>query len=204
MNNLTHLRIILIGGTSHVGKSSVAKHIASVLAWEYLSTDRLAKHPGRPWRHDGVAVASHVTEHYAKLSVEELLSDVLGHYERNVLPQVETLVRTRLSDPAATGLVLEGSALWPGSIAPLLTAHLGGLWLTADDKLLTSRIHINSRYTERTVPEQLLIDKFLQRTLAYAHRMDCAITDHGLRRVSVSAEETVEAVASRCLWAVGI
>ncbi|MEL7245323.1 MAG: 2-phosphoglycerate kinase, partial [Cyanobacteria bacterium J06573_2] len=42
-------RIILIGGSSHVGKSTLAQSLANKLNWNYISTDKLARHPGRPW-----------------------------------------------------------------------------------------------------------------------------------------------------------
>ena len=45
-----NLKVILIGGSSHVGKSTVSESLAETLGWSHLSTDRLAAHPGRPWR----------------------------------------------------------------------------------------------------------------------------------------------------------
>ncbi len=39
---------ILIGGTSHAGKSTLAQSLAAKLGWNYLSTDKLARHPGKP------------------------------------------------------------------------------------------------------------------------------------------------------------
>jgi hypothetical protein len=42
-------RVVLIGGTSNVGKSTLAQAVAERLGFEYLSTDGLARHPGRPW-----------------------------------------------------------------------------------------------------------------------------------------------------------
>ena len=40
---------MLIGGTSHVGKSTLGKALASKLGWDCVATDSLGKHPGRPW-----------------------------------------------------------------------------------------------------------------------------------------------------------
>ncbi|MEK1850498.1 MAG: hypothetical protein AAAC48_01095 [Phyllobacterium sp.] len=45
----TNLRVILIGGSSNVGKSTVADALAEKLGRCCVSTDSLAKHPGRPW-----------------------------------------------------------------------------------------------------------------------------------------------------------
>lgn len=38
---------ILIGGSSHVGKSTLSKQLAAALGIELISTDDLARHPGR-------------------------------------------------------------------------------------------------------------------------------------------------------------
>lgn len=40
------VRVVLIGGTSNVGKSTVAQVVAERLGFECLSTDGLARHPG--------------------------------------------------------------------------------------------------------------------------------------------------------------
>ena len=109
----SNLRVVLIGGTSHVGKSTLAESLAARLGWTRISTDSLARHPGRPWKPKGEEVPDHVAEHYLSLSVDELLEDVLRHYRAVVWPKVEAIVASRLNDSCETGLVLEGSALWP-------------------------------------------------------------------------------------------
>lgn len=90
--------MILIGGSSHVGKSSLAKSLASRLGWTQISTDKLARHPGRPWRREQEKVPNHVAEHYLSLSVDELLKDVLHHYKENVWQMVEAIVASHLND----------------------------------------------------------------------------------------------------------
>ncbi len=39
---------ILIAGSSHVGKSTFAARLTKALGWSLISTDSLARHPGRP------------------------------------------------------------------------------------------------------------------------------------------------------------
>lgn len=98
--------VILVGGTSHVGKSTVARALATELGWRQVSTDRLARHPGRPWTTD----RPQVHEHYARLSIEQLTDQQLAHYQR-MWPLVEELVRDALA-PGRGGRVLEGSGVW--------------------------------------------------------------------------------------------
>ena len=131
MANLrTDLRVILIGGSSHAGKSTVSESLAAKLGWSYLSTDRLAAHPGRPWRRlPGEKVMDSVADHYLSLSVDELMEDVLRHYRANVWPKVEGIVATHSNEASTSGLVLEGSALWPEFATSLDFDKVGALWL---------------------------------------------------------------------------
>ncbi|MGH3312924.1 MAG: hypothetical protein ACRDP3_20470, partial [Streptomyces sp.] len=71
------VRVVLIGGTSNVGKTTVAQEIADRFGFEQLSTDGLARHPGRPWRTPEWEVPAHVAEHYGSLTVDEMITSVL-------------------------------------------------------------------------------------------------------------------------------
>ena len=103
------LRVILIGGSSHVGKSTLADSLAAKLGWAQISTDKLARHPGRPWQPEPQQVPDHVAEHYLSLSVRELIEDVLHHYKVNVWPQVEAIVTATATDTSQLDFIHSGS-----------------------------------------------------------------------------------------------
>lgn len=88
MNKLINeTQVILIGGSSDAGKSTLCRALAAKLGWSYRSTDKLAQHPRCPWvGANGKAIPEHVAEYYRELSVNALFLDVLSHYEKNVLP----------------------------------------------------------------------------------------------------------------------
>ena len=102
-------RILLIGGSSHTGKSTLARRLAERLGAKVLATDYLARHPGRPWSapQDRVQL---VADHYRNLPVTELMQSVLAHYERvwsdMLAPRLEAA-------PMGKRLVVEGSAVLP-------------------------------------------------------------------------------------------
>ena len=77
---MREIRVLLIGGTSHVGKSTLAKALAARLGGEHVSTDTLARHPGRPWATSSGPFPRHVAAHYLSLSVDELTTEQLRHY----------------------------------------------------------------------------------------------------------------------------
>ena len=184
--------VILIGGTSHVGKSTVAESLTSELGWSLTSTDSLARHPGRPWRHPPETVPEHVAEHYLSLPVGELLSDVLRHYSVNVWPKIEEIVTS------GAGIVVEGSALWPEFAIGLDSDRVAALWLTASEEILTQRIRGESLYHSKAGREQMMIDKFIERTLAYDVLMVEVARRHGLALVDV-LQSSPEELTDRCL-----
>lgn len=205
MSNLyTNLRVVLIGGSSHAGKSTVAESLAAKLGWSYLSTDKLAAHPGRPWRRRPEdKVMDIVAEHYLSLSVDELMEDVLRHYRVNVWPKVEEIVASHCNQASKGGLVLEGSALWPEFTKSMDFDKVSALWLTADEETFRQRIYTNSRYRTKAPREREMVDKFLQRTVAYNARMVDIVNRQGFMLVDVGQSDVME-LAERCLLALGV
>ncbi|MEU6355761.1 hypothetical protein ABZ896_41685 [Streptomyces sp. NPDC047072] len=193
------VRVVLIGGTSNVGKSTVAQVVADRLEFAYLSTDGLARHPGRPWRTPEREVPAHVAEHYASLTVDELITSVLGHYDR-LWPRIEELITAHAAEGGGRkGLVLEGSALWPVRVASLRVPRTAAVWLTADNTLLRARIHAGGCYEAATDEERHLMDKFLARTERYQAHMIDAVDRLGLDRVDAGGGQSPAVLADAVL-----
>jgi 2-phosphoglycerate kinase len=189
--SIDQTRAILIGGSSHTGKSTLGRALSAKLGWSYLATDKLARHPGRPW---GQAIPAHVVEHYRDLSAEALLLDVLSHYAKNVLSQVEWIVRDRVTDRSTECLVLEGSALWPEFVANLVNDNncVRAVWLTAREQLFRTRILTESNFDRVSKEEQHLIYKFLDRTLHFDRQMRAEIDRLGLMCIDVESISTAD------------
>lgn len=187
------VRVVLIGGTSNTGKSTVAGRLAERLGFEHRSTDGLARHPGRPWRTPEHEVPPHVAEHYATSAPDELLASVLAHYER-LWPRNEELITDR-ARPGAAGLILEGSALLPERVARLTVPRTAAVWLTADDAVLRDRVRTAGRYARASEEERLLMDRFLARTHRFQTRTVEAVESLGLARLDVGGGRTVEELA---------
>lgn len=197
------VRVVLIGGTSHAGKSTVGQVVADRVGFEYRSTDRLARHPGRPWRTPDWDVPAHVAEHYSTLTVDELIASVLEHYER-LWPRIQELItQYAAGQRAGAGLVLEGSALWPDRVARLTVPHTAAVWLTAEDSVVRARMYEGSRYEEAAAEEQHLIEKFLARTVRYQALMQQAVDSLGLASIDADGGRSPEELADAVLTVVG-
>lgn len=202
MNKLIdETRVILIGGSSHAGKSTLGRALAAKLGWSCCSTDKLARHPGRPWvGANGKAIPEHVAEHYRELSVNALFLDVLSHYEKNVLPQVKVIVHSHASDLSTECLILEGSALWPGFVAHLVSENgVKAIWLTARDQLFRNRIKSESNFCNVCKDEKHLIQKFLDRTLFYNKHMRDEVERLGFMCVDVESVSTADKLSKKCI-----
>ena len=196
------VKVVLIGGSSHVGKSTLAESLAATLGWVHVSTDSLARHPGRPWKSAPEEIPDQVAHHYLCLSVDELIEDVLRHYRVNVWPKVEAIIASHSDLTTTTGVVLEGSAVWPEFVTSLNLDKVNALWLTASEEVFRQRIHDGSLYGSKSPRERKMIDKFLERTLAYNTRMVGAANQHGFILVDVFQADVSE-LAERCLSTLG-
>lgn len=143
-------------------------------------------------------VPAHVAEHYRSLSAEALLADVLQHY-RKLWPSIREVVTRHATDHGSKRLIIEGSALWPESVASLQIERVAAVWLTASDSLLQRRIADASQLAGVTGDERLLIEKFLERTLRYNERMLAAIARLGLASIDVESQLSLEALSAHCL-----
>jgi 2-phosphoglycerate kinase len=190
-------RAIIIGGTSHTGKSTLARALAERLGRRCRSTDKLARHPGRPWAEAPRQVPPHVAEHYLSLEPDELLADVLRHYRRNVWPQVERI----LASDEAPGLVLEGSAVLPEPAAALDPERAAGLWLTAEPDVIRRRIRRSSRWASRTKRGRLMIERFLERALLFDAHVVRSARLHSLPLLTLTDAIGPQELADRALAA---
>jgi 2-phosphoglycerate kinase len=196
----TSKRLLLIGGSSHSGKSTLAGAVAERLGWRHRSTDKLAKHPGRPWAPSGSHVPEHVAAHYRALQPEQLLRDVLRHYRKNVWPQVEQIVTECLAC-GEPGMVLEGSAVLPELAVRLPQDGTACLWLTLDDGLFAERIYAASGYQRQPNDGRLLVDRFLARTRLFDQHVIAAAERAGFPVVRIVSATSRRTLVDRCLAA---
>jgi len=187
----SEIKILLVGGTSHVGKSTLAARLASTLGWSSRSTDQLARHPGRPWRDDRSRVPADVAAHYSSESVEDLVGSVLAHYRRNVWPIVDAVVRSHLNNPFDPSLVLEGSAILPEMVSASRFERCSAVWLTASNESIRERILESSRFSARNRGERKLIEAFIGRALHFNEILVESTGRLGQRRLDVTSSDVL-------------
>ena len=170
---------LLISGSSNVGQTTFATRLAQQLGCNVISTDSLARHPGRPWPDVRLPVA----EYYARLSPETIYWFLKVHHE-NMWPSI--LQRIEAERRAQTCFVFEGSALRPEYIAPLISGEWLGIFLYADNDSLRERMRSEAKYSQADKGRRNIIDKFIDRSLRDNSEMHAVARGHGMRAVDTS------------------
>lgn len=193
---ISGIKVLLIGGTSHVGKTTFAKCLADKSGWSYRSTDDLARHPGRPWRNDNSPLPDAVVEYYSKLSVQEQLNSVMEHYRQNVWPIIDAIVRSHLNNPYAPCLVFEGSSILPDSVHAAKYDGVDTIWLTAPEEAIKHRIAQESQRESGTLSQKQLIDSFTSRSLKMNQIFMKSVSTNGQRSLDTSTLDASSAFKS--------
>lgn len=189
------IKVLLIGGTSHVGKSTFAERLARHRGWKHISTDQFARHPGRPWRDGSSPLPDDVIAYYSRADEDGLLESVLEHYRSNVWPIAEAVARSHWNNPYDPGLVLEGSAILPELVHSARLDGCHSVWLTGSDELITERIVESSHFDRRDEGERRLIEAFRLRSLAFNTLVVESATRLGERCLDVDSADAYGALA---------
>ncbi|MDH7800312.1 MULTISPECIES: hypothetical protein [unclassified Rhizobium] len=176
---------ILISGTSHVGKSTLAGLLSAKLRCEAISTDSLARHPGRPWP----SIPVPVEEYYTQLSAETIHWFLKVHHQ-NIWPLIRGLIDSR-SD-IGNPVIFEGAALRPELIAPLLGGTVAGVFLHAKNDFLLARMRSEARYEDATADQRRIMDAFIQRSLRENTEMLASAREHHIPVVDITNPEAFD------------
>lgn len=180
------LSTILIAGTSHVGKSTLAGLLSEKLGREAISTDSLARHPGRPWP----SIPAPVAEYYAQLSADTIHWFLKVHHQ-NIWPLIRSLI-----DNSSNPAIFEGAALRPELISPLLGNTVAGVFLHAGNDFLLQRMRSHARYDDATASQRRIMDAFIERSLRENTEMLASAQQHRVPVVDVTKPQALETLAA--------
>lgn len=173
------MRGLLIGGSSHCGKSTLAQRVGDALGWRVNSTDTLGRHPGRPW----LGIPASVEEFYDALTDDTIYWFLRVHHA-NFWPLLTRIIAEEKAE--AGGFVLEGSALRPENLVTLDDPGLLHVCLYAAPEFLAERMRAGSGYAQKDARQQRLIDTFITRSLRDNLELRDAADAHNIRSIDVA------------------
>ena len=110
-----------------------------------------------------------------------MMASVLMHYEK-LWPTIRDIIRLCIREN--TNLIIEGSALLPKLIDHTFSNQVNFIWLTDVPENLRARIYGLSQYEEKLLEEKKMIDKFVDRTIAFDDFLTKDVKDMGLTLTS--------------------
>lgn len=170
---------LLLLGTSHVGKSTCASKIGKVTSWPVISTDKLGRHPGRPW----TGVPDAVLEFYKTLSDDTIHWFLKVHHE-NMRTLIGQNIKT--AREMGEGFVLEGSALRPEYLADWRIGNALAVCLHVDSDVLRERILIGSGYSQQSDSIKCAIEKFVERSIRENMDLAESALKHNIQVIDVT------------------
>jgi 2-phosphoglycerate kinase len=192
-------RVIFIGGAPMIGKTTVAREIACRLQYDCISTDDIgaaiasvtnpASHPAFHYMGN-----RDFREYYIASQPNDLIRDINRQHEA-LWPALLSLFQNHST--WASAAIIEGWALRPEYVARL-SGDISGLFLLADAALIEARIR-SSEFSRGASDEEMMIQRYLERSLWYNTRIREQIADLGLKSVSISVNKTPSEIVSACL-----
>ncbi len=181
--------MLLIGGASHTGKSTLASLLAARQSWKSLSTDHLGRFPGRPWSAAEPAISQRLSDYYLSRSVDELFDEWLGYYQ-SMWPTIERIVERRLLSKTRVSLAFEGSAFVPEHLSRL-TPDVSAIYLVSDADFLKRRIHQGSEYDSLADAGRRLVDRFIDRNWRLNELITTTAKQNRINVVNVGTESNL-------------
>ena len=193
--------VILIGGPPMIGKTTTARRLAARLDYGLMSTDDVGQSiqaVTTPDSHPELHTMSGIDyrEYYVSRSTERLIQDAEGQHQAT-WPAVEAVVRSHAD--WAGPIVIEGWTLMPEAVASLNLRGVASLWMVTDEGLLEQRIRSNQDFWRGASDEELMIQRFLERSVWHNNRTTARAEQLGLKVVYVEPDATPDELCDLCL-----
>ena len=114
-------------------------------------------------------------------------------------PLIKDIIISHSTDISSNNVVLEGSAILPELIVNLNFDKVSSIWLTASNEFLRQRIYVESKYKIKSPHEQMLVDKFWERTCLHNNLIIETVNRLGLISLNIEEIFTLDELMNQCL-----
>ena len=182
-----------------VGKSTVARVLASRLQYECVSTDDIGA---------AIAAVTNVATHpqfhymgqqdyrdyYATSDIRRLVGD-MDNLHAALWPALRILFENHMS--WGSPIVIEGWGLRPKYVSEL-SGDIAGVFLLADDSLLEERV-LSSDFSTGSMDRETMLGQYLERSRLYNAMMQAHVSQLGLASIHVLGEMKPDEIADECI-----
>jgi 2-phosphoglycerate kinase len=158
--------VVLIGGTSGAGKTTLGRALAAKLDAVSLTCDDLAlalRAITTPESHPGLHLMNipNAADYFTFSSVEKLIADASAQ-QKAVWPAIERVIRVRAKQK--TRIVIDGWFLRPSEVATLGIENLTSFWINVDRNILEERERVLTKDLGQSSEPERMLQTFLGRS----------------------------------------
>lgn len=201
------IRVILIGGPSGAGKTTLGAALAARLGITSLSVDDLvvaARAVTTPTTHPGLWAMNRVPwpEYFTDSSPEDLQADATRRHEAT-WPMVKAVIEKHASAPGSA-VVIDGWHIRPSYVAELDLDNVWAGWIVPAPEVLEARERalMPEFYGHSSDPERML-GNFLARSHWFTDLVEREATELGMNVLRQPGDATVDDLCDRVLEDLG-
>lgn len=176
-------KVLLIGGSPMVGKSSVARKIAARHELSCMSTDDIGEILQTQVNINPMKGQDYLY-YYENSDVDTLIEDLL-QYHQNMQNAIERIVR--IHSEWSSSIILEGYAIYPSNIQNK-NANIDAIWILANEDLLEKRLNNAPAFQNASLKAK---ENYLKRSIWHNQFLEKECAKYNCKSIRVNGVETV-------------
>ena len=183
-------KVILIGGSPMVGKSTVAALVASNLMFPCVSTDDIGEALQTVSDINPMGSRDYL-DYYAQSDTQRLIDDMI-EYHQKLEPAIARLID--IHSDWGNPLIMEGWALYPEPVGRINNEHVFSVWLIAEDGLLRKRMAMKKSFWQDAREPEKVIENYLYRSEWHNRKLLEQCKTEKQRYIVIGEDSTAEGI----------
>jgi 2-phosphoglycerate kinase len=190
-------KVIIIGGSPMIGKTTLAIEIASKYKYSCISTDDIGESL-RAVINDKLfnpMLNTDYKDYYQNKTIDELINDCKIQHEK-YHPSILAVINAHLN--WGHPIVIEGWNLYPEIIKSIKSEKICSIWLIASEELLKERLNNNKNFYKDAKNPELLKTNYLNRSLWHNKIIEEQAIQNDMRIIKISKEKSFNSIFKEC------
>ena len=188
-------KVILIGGSPYIGKSTASITLASKLQYPCISTDDIGSILQTVTDINPMKGKNYL-DYYADSEKEQLIDDIVEYHKWHE-KAIHTLIDVHST--WSTPLVMEGWALYPSKHAMISNDNVFSVWLIAEEGLLKERLLKDNGFYQNAKNPEKVLENYLYRSEWYNQKVWEECREGSYNHIIVKNETTREEIVETIL-----
>ncbi len=188
-------KVLLIGGSPMIGKSTVARRMASQYEIQSLSTDDIGEMLQTVVDINPMKGMDYL-KYYENVDVKQQIED-LKQYHRSMESAIIKMID--IHSKWGSSMIIEGYAVYP-HLLNANTENVEAIYLLANDALLLSRLNKSKAFEDASDKAK---QNYLQRSLGHNQFLREECEKYNCKSIQINGTETVDEIVKKILEITG-